>query len=150
MDAQTRCYEGIRRKFEIWRDQHSRFPYSSTPIADLDHLHHYVSGGPTTAGNGQGLDRGSHVLRDHPSVSVATIATPSLEELRSNAPTIRWTLPTGHTYDSRPPPALGWGGHFRVPPKAKPDTWSPFETKLELSGWRHRLNLPPPRPHPRT
>ncbi len=154
MDAQTRCFEGVHRKFGIWRDQHSRFPYSSTRIADLDHVRKYASGGSTTAGNGQGLDKGSHVLRDHPGVAVTampttTLPTTTLPVLRANAPNIRWTLPTGHTYDSRPPPAMGWGGYFCVPPKAKPDTWSPLETKFELALWRHRLTEPP-RPHPRT
>jgi hypothetical protein len=147
-DAGTRCYEGPLRRFELCRDQHSRFPFSSTPIADVDHIREHADGGPTTAGNGQGLDKGSHILREHPGVTVTALPTTTLDELRANAPTIRWTLPSGHSYDSHPPPALGWGTTFTEPPKAKPDLWSPLECRYELAIWRHQLRRPPPTPRP--
>lgn len=118
MDTHTRCYEGSARRFACWRDQSSRFPFSGAPIRDVDHLLEHAAGGPTTPGNGQGLDKSSHVIRDHPDVHVRAV---TLDELRANAPTIRWMLPSGHCYDSDPPPALGHGSTFRSPPRAAPD-----------------------------
>jgi len=145
MDAGTRCYEGSLRKFVIWRDQHSRFPFSSTRIADVDHVKEFAAGGPTTAGNGHGLDKRSHVTRDHRGVSVRALPVSTLDDLRANAPTIRWTMPTAHSYDSRPPPALGWGSAFSRPPHARAKyLWSPLETRIEVAIWRHRLNPPTP------
>ncbi len=109
MDTKTRRYAGSLRQFTAWRDQTCRL--SDAPIADLDHITRYVDGGPTTAQNGQSLSKNTHVLRDHPRVSVRTTA-PQLDQLsrlRESAPDVEWTMPTGHTYMRRPPPALGWG-----------------------------------------
>jgi hypothetical protein len=36
-----------------------------------------------------------------------------LQRLRHNAPDIDWTMPTGRTYTSEPPPALGHGATSR-------------------------------------
>lgn len=120
MDALTRCFQGDLRRFLIWRDQTSRFPGSVTAIRDLDHLREHHRGGPTTAGNGQGLDKGTHIIRDHPGVAVRALpvlTAAQLHQLRTNAPTIRWRMPTGHCYDSHPPPALGHGSGFTAPPQ---------------------------------
>jgi len=120
MDADTRCYQGSLRRFVIWRDQRSRFPGSSAPICEVDHLREHRRGGPTSADNGHGLDKGSHVIRDHPGVSAQALpllTAAQLHKLRANAPTIRWRLPTGHCYDSHPRPALGHGSTFAIPPQ---------------------------------
>lgn len=109
MDPHTRCFTGSLRRFCLWRDQTSRFPGSTAPIRDVDHIVEYARGGPTTAGNGHGLDKSNHVIRDHPEVAVRAL---TMAELRANAPTMRWTLPTGHSYDSDPPPALGYGSEY--------------------------------------
>lgn len=108
MDSAARCFDGDTRRFCTWRDQASRFPGSTTPIRDIDHLVEYARGGPTTISNGHGLDKASHVLRDHPRVKVRAL---TLTGLRANSPTTEWTLPNGHTYRSHPPPALGHGSH---------------------------------------
>lgn len=145
MDTHTRCYQGSSRQFSCWRDQTSRFPGSATLIRDLDHLREYAAGGPTTPANAQGLDKGSHVLRDHPGVHVRAL---TLDELRTNAPTIRWTLPTGHTYDTDPPPALGHGSTFRIPPRAQPDlraVQADQRLKRLKQRLRKRLDEPPRR-----
>ena len=148
-DAATRCYEGTLRRFTLCRDQHSRFPYSTTRIADIDHLVEHSQGGPTTAGNGQGLDKGAHVVRDHPGVRVSALpilTTAQLDDLRANAPTIRWHMPTGHSYDSRPPPALGWGSTFLKPPTIRVAARSGMEVRLRLTNLKHRLNTVPDPP----
>ena len=111
MDAATRCFTGGLRQFELFRDQRCRL--SDGRIVDIDHVVAVQDGGQTTAGNGEGLGKNPHVVKDHPGVSVS--ADPSaevgdgLDELRRHAPTITWTMPTGHSYRLPPPPALGWG-----------------------------------------
>ena len=119
-DAATGCYEGSLRRFVIWRDQRSRFPYSSAPVREVDHLLEHRRGGRTSAGNGHGLEKRSHVIRDHPGITVRALPVltdEQLHQLRADAPTIRWQMPTGHCYDSSPPPALGHGSNFAVPPQ---------------------------------
>lgn len=37
-----------------------------------------------------------------------------LAQLRANASTLRWTLPSGRTVDSVPPPALGLGSDHHL------------------------------------
>ena len=143
MNAQTRCYEGSLRKFVVWRDHRSRFPGSSANIADIDHVLEYARGGRTTAGNGHGLDRGSHVVREHPGVSVQALPVltgEQLEQLRANAPTIRWQMPTGHCYDSAPPPALGHGSTFAGPPQASVrSTLRDVQAQLRLNRLRRLM-----------
>jgi hypothetical protein len=129
MDTRTRRYTGRLRQFASWRDQACRL--SDAPIVDIDHINRYVDGGPTTVANGQGLSKNSHVLRDHPEVSVRTQPPkherrdrgeggPARYRLLQSAPDVEWTMPTGHTYLRRPPPALGWGSgataHDPAPP----------------------------------
>ncbi|MGI8901119.1 MAG: hypothetical protein ACR2HA_09345, partial [Nocardioides sp.] len=98
-------------------------------------------GGPTTAGNAQGLAKNPHVVKDHPGVSVEA-ETPqpagdALDELRCNAPAITWTMPTGHSYRLPPPPALDWGSRpssLSAPPAR--------DTKRVVDEIRSRLNRP--------
>lgn len=136
MDTKTRRYDGPLRQFTVWRDQSCRL--SDAPIADIDHISRHVDGGPTTAANGQALSKSTHVLRDHPEVSVRTMPPPhgvpidhaagrgdsQVSRLRRSAPDVEWTMPTGHAYLRRPPPALGWGSgatsHDPPPPPDPP------------------------------
>jgi len=123
MDTRTRCYTGPNRQFMLWRDQGCRL--SGADIRDGDHIIPYAAGGPTSIANGQGLAKNPHLIRDHPDITVHTLpyrpdraADPDpqrllghaqLARLRGNAPDINWTMPTGRTYQRRPPPALGHG-----------------------------------------
>jgi hypothetical protein len=99
------------RKFIVYRDGASRRPYSNTPIYQIDHIDRYADGGPTTAANAEGLGTFDHVTRDLPGWSVATVDGDAGEG-------VRWTTPTGHAYESRPPPILGWG-NTRPPRRAR-------------------------------
>ena len=168
MDTRSRRYTGPLRQFTTWRDQACRL--SDAPIADIDHITRYVDCGLTTATNGQGLSKNSHVLRDHPQVSVRTRAplpppplsqpptamepaaaagaSHELSQLRELAPDVEWTMPTGHTYLRRPPPALGWGSGATPhdpPPPPDPDTAarmadeSARELRRDLALLRHRV-----------
>jgi hypothetical protein len=112
MDTHTRRFTGPLRAFAIYRDQDCNI--SGATIRDIDHIRPHRHHGPTSANNGQGLARNAHVLRDHPHAHVSTRPpTTLLNQLRHNAPDIDWTMPSGRTYTSEPPPALGHGATSR-------------------------------------
>jgi Domain of unknown function (DUF222) len=98
MDSRRRCFEGQLREFLIAADRHCRTPWCDAPIRHLDHGIPAAHGGKTTAADGQGLceacnyARTAHAWRAvlHPDRVVETIT------------------PTGHSYTSRPPPAVGY------------------------------------------
>ena len=122
MDAKTRRFAGGLRQFALYRDQQCRL--SGGRIVDVDHIDEHNLGGPTVAGNGQGLGKGAHVVKDHPGVGVAALPTQpvgdGLDHLRAHAPDVEWTLPTGHRHRSTPPPALGPGSHPDQPEPLAP------------------------------
>jgi hypothetical protein len=105
MDTRKRRFTGPLRKFIILRDGVSRRPGSDAPVYDIDHLTPYADGGPTTSPNGQGLSKRDHHLRDLPGWTVQG----------DGNGTVTWTTPTGHQYESRPPPILGHGNTRRRP-----------------------------------
>ena len=86
------------------RDRWCRQPGCDLKIRHKDHIHAYIDGGETTAGNGQGLCTRSHTLKHLPGWSVTS-------QGRSTV----WKTPTGHTYLSHPPPVLpkDQPGHLR-------------------------------------
>lgn len=161
MDTKTRCYQGPLRQFVIWRDQTCRAPGCDNPIKDIDHILEYAAGGPTTARNGEGVDRVCHDGHDHPGVTITTDpseptgtdpskARLSLEQLRAASPDVLWTMPTGHTYRRPPPPALGLGAtpagrlrpRRRVIRSAAENVWLLHSLRERLRHqWRPR---PPP------
>ena len=97
MDAKTRRFAGGLRQFALYRDQQCRL--SGGRIVDVDHIDEHRLGGPTVAGNGQGLGKDAHVVKDHPGIGVAALPTQpvgdGLDRYRAHAPDIEWTLPTG-------------------------------------------------------
>jgi len=121
MDAKTRCFVGGLRQFEMFRDQRCRL--TDGRIVDIDHIVPVADGGPTTAANGEGLSKNSHVVKDHPGVTVRTKPPQQggdrLDGFRVHAPDVTWTLPTGRSYRFPPPPVLDWGSRptpFTAPP----------------------------------
>ncbi|MGI8612960.1 MAG: DUF222 domain-containing protein [Nocardioidaceae bacterium] len=140
METNGRLYAGGLRDFCVWRDQACRL--SGGPIRQLDHIDDHTNGGPTSGTNGEGLAVNPHVIKDHPEVSVATRpyepdgqTGTELLGLRANAPNIVWTMPTGHSYVSAPPPALGHGSR---PSDVAPPT-PPPERLLEGQELRSHL-----------
>ena len=111
MDSKARRFTGGLRQFALYRDQNDRL--TGGTIRDLDHIIDHDRGGPTTAANAQGLARRTHTLKDHPAIRAQTQAPnpqrDGLDHYRAHAPDVRWTMPTGHHYDSPPPPVLGYG-----------------------------------------
>ena len=86
------------------RDRWCRQPGCDLKIRHKDHIHAYIDGGETTAGNGQGLCTRSHTLKHLPGWSVTSHGRSTI-----------WKTPTGHTYISHPPPVLPTDqpGHLR-------------------------------------
>jgi hypothetical protein len=100
VSPRRRRFDGPLRRLMLARDQVCRMPVCDAPIRDGDHLKRYADGGPTVRANSQGLCERSHYCRDQPGWAVAA------REPSASA-RITWTTPTGHRYDSYPPPALG-------------------------------------------
>jgi len=97
-----RRFDGPLRRLILASDQVCRLPVCDAPIRDCDHVKRYAEGGRTVRENGQGLCERSNYCREHPGWGVE--ADPELGAAR-----ITWITPTGHRYDSYPPPALGLG-----------------------------------------
>jgi hypothetical protein len=110
MDPKRRRFDGALRTFLLYRDGCSRRPFSNTPIYEIDHIERYADGGPTIATNGQSVGKSDHRLRDLPGWQVE-----ATDHGAANG--VRWTTPTGHSYESRPPPVLG---HGNTPPPHAP------------------------------
>lgn len=83
----------------ICRDRHCRMPVCDAKIRHLDHILARVDAGLTTEDNLQGLCERSHLGKHHPGWHVDGDGTDI----------VYWTTPTGRTYESRPPPATGYG-----------------------------------------
>jgi hypothetical protein len=138
MDPARRRFDGALRKFIVYRDGTSRRPYSNTPIYEIDHIDRYADGGPTVAANAQGLGKADHILRDLPGWTVAAIEGDAADG-------VCWTTPTGHVYESRPPPILGWGNTCKRPPlrrrcgadRSVVEVYR-FPLPVEYAGRRHR------------
>lgn len=138
MDTGRRRFDGALRKFIIYRDGTSRRPFSDSPIYDVDHIDRHVDGGPTSASNGEGLARFDHPIRDLPGWLVEAIDGDA-------AYGVRWTTPTGHSYESRPPPLLGYGNTRPPPPprRLRRGQWPIIEIytqpiNAEYAGEHHR------------
>jgi hypothetical protein len=81
------------------RDQQCRYPGCTRAATgcDLDHTVPYDDGGPTSADNLAALCRRHHRLKHHGDA----VDPPVLKQ--GNNGRLHWRLPTGHTYDTRPP-----------------------------------------------
>ena len=140
MDSKARRFTGGLRQFALYRDQNDRL--TGGTIRDLDHIIDHDRGGPTTAANAQGLARRTHTLKDHPAIRAQTQAPnpqrDGLDHYRAHAPDVRWTMPTGHHYDSPPPPVLGYGSD---PAEADPPPdWDALIAAILAEG---QLDSPP-------
>jgi hypothetical protein len=99
-DTRRRRFDGTLREIATIRDQYCRGIQCASPITAQDHVHEYADGGPTTFGNAQGLSTNCHTTREHPRMRVSREADTGV---------ITWQTPSGLTYRSLAPPALGHG-----------------------------------------
>ena len=96
IDTKRRRFDGALAVLINARDQVCRDPYCTAPIRDLDHLHDHATGGATSADNGIGLCQRGNLVDQIPGWHTTGTATHRIV-----------ITPTGHRYDTRPPPALG-------------------------------------------
>jgi hypothetical protein len=96
MESTSRVFRGNLARFIRLRDQTCRTPWCDAPVRHVDHAEDAADGGPTSGANGQGLCEACNYAKTahrwrtgpEPGGSVTT------------------TLPTGHTYATRPPPLV--------------------------------------------
>lgn len=100
--SRRRRFTGGRRRLILARDQTCRLPVCDARIRDADHRTPYAHGGTTDVDNGQGLCERTHYCRDHPGWQLQP-------EPGAGSDAVTWITPTGHRYQSYPPPALGHG-----------------------------------------
>jgi hypothetical protein len=96
MDSRRRVFDDSLRRFILLRDQRCRTPWCDAPIRHADHVRPAARGGPTSAGNGEGLSADCNYVRQAPGWHA------SIDDAASGG-TLRITTPTGHTYTSTPP-----------------------------------------------
>src|SRR6266545_2470153 len=107
VDTGRRRFDRRLARLIRYRDQTCRELYCDAPIRHLDHVHPHRDGGPTTPANGAGLCERGNYTKDMPGWT-HTVTSPPGQTQR-----IQIRTPTGHTYTSVPPPALGHGGNHR-------------------------------------
>jgi Domain of unknown function (DUF222) len=105
LDSHRRRFDGTARRFLDARDQTCRMPGCDAPIRHHDHIARHADGGPTTPTNGQGTCVAWNLVKENPDWTVR-----ALPPDRPNAPpAVQVITPTGHSYTSKAPPALGPG-----------------------------------------
>ncbi|QWZ06500.1 DUF222 domain-containing protein [Nocardioides panacis] len=146
MDSRRRRFTGLLRRFLVLRDQHCRTPWCNAPIRHLDHPHPARTGGPTTAGNAQGLCAACNYAKEAPGWTTHTTnphtnphTSPHASTRTGTGPAVETTTPTGHQHHTRPP----------LPPRTHPTT--PHHPTPTTQPRRALLPpRPPRRPRPLT
>ena len=93
-DQTRRLIPETVRGFLLTRDQVCRTPWCGAPVRHGDHITPVADGGLTSIDNVQGLCENCNYAKQLPGWITS----------RLSDGTIRTTTPTGHCYDSRPPP----------------------------------------------
>ncbi|WP_323096820.1 HNH endonuclease [Intrasporangium sp. YIM S08009] len=109
MESMRRTFDGGLRRFLVARDGAvCRTPWCDAPIRHVDHVEDHASGGPTSAGNGQGLCVRCNHTKQLPGWKA--IADPTASQ-RAGPHRVVTMTPTGHRYESLAPPLVP--GHAR-------------------------------------
>lgn len=119
IDPRRRLFSGALRRLIDARDRVCRTPFCDAPIRHRDHVTPYGDGGGTTASNGRGTCAHCNYVREMPGWTAATTQPghPHPESRAGHADPpgreppheVQLRTPTGHTYRSNPPSALGPG-----------------------------------------
>ena len=94
MDSRSRTFPASLGLFIDLRDQSCRTPWCDAPIRHRDHVVPDHAGGPTSAGNGQGLCEACNQAKEAPGFAatardgVVTTITPTGHRVRSRAPAL--------------------------------------------------------------
>ena len=94
MDSRARLFPAGLARFIRLRDQVCRTPWCDASIRHTDHVQRHDDGGPTSGRNGQGACEACNYAKEAPRWR----ARPEPDG------SVTTTLPTGHTYSTRPPP----------------------------------------------
>ncbi len=94
MDSRARRFPAGLARFIRLRDQVCRTPWCDASIRHTDHVQRHDDGGPTSGRNGQGACEACNYAKEAPRWR----ARPEPDG------SVTTTLPTGHTYSTRPPP----------------------------------------------
>jgi hypothetical protein len=105
MESRARDFPLGLRRLLVVRDQTCRTPWCDAPVRHADHAVPHADGGRTDDDNGQGLCEACNYAKESPGHTAR--AGP---DNRPGRHEIHTTMPTGHTYVSRPPPQPGWTG----------------------------------------
>ncbi|MDQ0730787.1 HNH endonuclease [Arthrobacter sp. B1I2] len=108
MDSKARLFPAGLKRFLHIRDDTCRTPYCDAPIRHHDHVTSWHNGGPTSAGNGQGLCEACNHTKETPGWTAKPVPGPRH--------TVATMTPTGHTYRSTAPPLPGTPARVTVPP----------------------------------
>ena len=98
-DARTRRFRGSLSRFIRLRDRICRTPWCDAAIRHVDHAVDHGLGGATSQDNGQGMCEACNYAKQAPGWSAGPVLAGS-----EVGHTLRTTLPTGHSYTTRPPP----------------------------------------------
>jgi hypothetical protein len=107
LESTRRLFPAGLRRLLVYRDQFCRTPWCGAPIRHADHVVPATRGGPTSAGNGQGLCQACNQTKRLPGWT----ALPNPHD-----GTVQTTTPTGHSYTSHPPPPPGHPLPATAPP----------------------------------
>ncbi|MDO5626893.1 MAG: HNH endonuclease, partial [Mobilicoccus sp.] len=102
IDTRRGQFTGALRRAIVYRDRICRTPWCGAPISQIDHVTRSADGGAESWDNGQGLCQMCNLAKEAPGWS-ATAASTGPPGDRDHVVTTR--TPTGHRYESRPPPA---------------------------------------------
>ncbi|WP_166902934.1 HNH endonuclease signature motif containing protein [Mycobacterium sp. DL440] len=98
MESTARNFpKGLRWLIKM-RDQTCRTPFCDAPVRHIDHITRHADGGPTSAGNGQGLCERCNYSKECPDWQTRT----SYDQYGRHTTEI--ITPTGRTYRSTAPP----------------------------------------------
>jgi hypothetical protein len=100
MDPKRRRISGVLRRAVIIRDRWCRMPWCGAPIRHIDHVVGVEDGGESTEVNTQGLCEACNYAKQAPGWR-------SAPGDGGAGVAVEITTPTGHTYQSRPPPLPG-------------------------------------------
>lgn len=111
LESSQRLVSGTLRRAVVLRDDRCRTPWCDAPIAVVDHVQRYSEGGATSLRNTQGLCVRCNLTKEEP--GWRSSPDPDIESRRHR---VTLTTPTGLTYESVPPPLLGWGSPWTDAP----------------------------------
>ena len=102
MESRATRFPDALREFLVLRDQACRTPWCDASVRHGDHVVPKAQGGPTSAGNGQGLCEACNYTKEAPGWASRPTAGS-----RPGRHQVEIITPTGHRYRSRPPPQPG-------------------------------------------